>query len=161
MKSSDFDKLVEFVNVGGGLTPHNERAEELLEQSSRGEVFTFKEMTERDLKFHNCYFSLLRTIYRYLPPGFQKKVSEKNFYKWLKHLKGEYNVLFTYKDGTKLVEYDSLAFGNMSQKRFEEYIREQLPWIYENVIGAFFEGPIYDGILETIEEEYKKFLSLL
>ena len=49
----------------------------------------------------------------------------------------------------------------MSQKRLEEYIRLQLPWIYENVIGAFFEGEMYDGIISTIEEEWEKFLSKL
>jgi hypothetical protein len=70
-------------------------------------------------------------------------------------------VLFKFKDGTAMVEYESIAFGNMSQKRFEAYIREQLPWIYENVIGAFFEGAIYDGIVETIEKEYEIFLSKL
>jgi hypothetical protein len=161
MKDKDFNKLTEWLNVGGGLTPHNYNAIELLEQSARGEILMFKEMTERDLKFHDCYFSLLRYIYRYMPPKFREIVEEKNFYKWLKHLKGEYDIIFKFKDGTTLVEYESLAFGNMSQKRFEEYIREQLPWIYENVIGKYFEGDIYNGIVETIEEEYKKFLSKL
>jgi len=161
MTDKDFEKLGEWLNVGGGLTPYNSNAVELLEQSSRGEILRFKEVTERDLKFHNCYFSLLSYIYKYLPPKFKTEISEKNFYKWLKHLKGEYAILFEFKDGTKLVEYESIAFGKMSQKRFEEYIREQLPWIYENVIGKFFSGDIYNGIIETIEEEYKKFLAKL
>lgn len=161
MKDSDYEKLGEWLNVGGGLTPYNINATELLEQSGRGEILRFKEVTERALKFHNCYFSLLRYIWKYMPPDFKNKVAEKNFYKFLKHLKGEYNILFEFKDGTKLVEYDSIAFGNMSQKRFEEYIKEQLPWIYENVIGKYFKGDIYTGIIDTIEEEYKKFLSKL
>jgi len=49
----------------------------------------------------------------------------------------------------------------MSQDQFETYVKEQLPWIYENVIGAFYSDEIYAGIIDTIEEEYKKFLSKL
>jgi hypothetical protein len=60
-----------------------------------------------------------------------------------------------------MVEYDSIAFGRMSQKTFESYIREQLPWIYEEVLGSYFEGEMLDGIIETIEEEFKKFLAKL
>jgi hypothetical protein len=161
MKEKEFEKLTEWVNVGGGLTPTNTNAEELLEQSARGEIFTFKEMTERDLRFHRCYFSLLGYIYDYMPPSFKKKLRKEDFYRFVKHMRGEYEVLFTFKDGTKMVEYESIAFGNMSQKRFEAYIREQLPYIYENVVGAFFSGAMYDGIIETIEEEYKKFLAKL
>jgi hypothetical protein len=161
MKDSDFHKIQEWANVGGGLIPVSTNAIELLEQSHKGEVLSFLEVTNRDVKFHRCYFSLLNYIHSYLPAKFKKAVPEKNFYKWLKHLKGEYEILFTFADGTVLVEYDSIAFGRMSQKTFETYIREQLPYIYENVLGKFFEGEILDGIIETIEEEYKKFLSKL
>ena len=49
----------------------------------------------------------------------------------------------------------------MSQETFENYIREQLPWIYENVIGAFYSGQKYDGIIQTIENEFEKFLNKL
>lgn len=161
MTDSDYQKLIELSNVGGGFVPVNERATELLEQSHRGEVLSFLEATNRDIKFHRCYFSLLNYIYGYLPPAFKKKVPEEKFYIFLKHLKGQYSVLFEFSDGTRLVEYESIAFGRMSQKTFENYIREQLPWIYQNVIGKFFEGDIYDGIIQTIEEEYEKFLSKL
>jgi hypothetical protein len=161
MTDKDYDRLMEWENVGGGLTPFNDNAIELLEQSSRGEILTFLEVTDRDLNFHRAYMSLLGFIYDYLPPNFKKAVKKNNFYRWLKHLKGQYQVLFEFQDGTKLVEYDSIAFGRMSQKSFESYIRSQLPWIYSEVIGKFFTGKIYDGIIETIENEYKKFLSKL
>lgn len=161
MTDKDFHRIIELSNVGGGFIPVNSNATELLEQSHRGEVLSFLEITNRDLKFHRCYFSLLSYIYDYLPKSFKSKVEKDNFYKFIKHLKGEYEVLFEFADGTKLVEYDSIAFGKMSQKSFENYIREQLPWIYENVIGKFFEGDIYNGIIDTIEDEYKKFLSKL
>ncbi len=161
MKKTDYDKLSEWLNVGGGLTPHNQQARDIIEQSSRGEILTFDNKTFRDLAFHRCYFLLLNTIYDYLPKKFKETVSKDKFYHFLKHLKGEYEVIFTFKDGTKLVEYESLSFGRMNQTRFEEYIREQLPFIYENIIGAYFKGDIYTGIVNTIEEDFKKFLSKL
>ncbi len=162
MKKSEYDKLVQFVNVGGGVTPVNENATELLEQSSKGEIFTFKNITARDLKFHNCYFALLSFIYGYMPKSFKDIIPEKKFYYWLKHLKGEYDVVFTFKDGSTMVEYESLAFGNMSDQRFKSYIKEQLPWIYSNVINPVYPDPdIFKGITETIENEFEKFLSKL
>jgi hypothetical protein len=161
MKKSDYDKLTEWTNVGGGLVPYNDNAKELIEQSSRGEIFAFDNKTYRDLKFHRCYFSLLNFIYDYLPSKFKETIPESRFYYFLKHLKGEYEVIFTFKDGTTMVEYESISFGRMDQNRFKEYIREQLPWIYENVIGLYYKGDMYTGIIQTIEEEYKKFLSKL
>jgi len=161
MNNSDFDKLVELCCVGRGWTPANSNAEELLDSMTRGEIIAVREVTQRDLKFHRAYFSLLNFIYDYLPLSFKRKVPKQHFYKFVKHLRGEYDVLFEFKDGTKLVEYPSISFGRMSQKRFEGYIREQLPWIYENIIGAFFEGEIYKNIIETIEMEYEKFLQKL
>jgi hypothetical protein len=158
MKKSDYDKLQEWINVGGGLTPYNDNAKELLEQSSRGEIFTFQNVTKRDLNFHRCYFALLNFIYGYLPSNFKESVPNERFYHFLKHLKGEYEIIFEFKDGTKMIEYESISFGRMNQQRFKEYIREQLPWIYENVIGRFYDGEMYSGIIETIEEEFEKFL---
>jgi hypothetical protein len=119
------------------------------------------EVTNRDVKFHRGYFALLNFIYGYMPPQFKKKVSEKHFYLFIKHLKREYNVIFTFQDGTTMVEYDSIAFGKMSQKTFQEYIKNQLPFIYSDVLGAYFEGDMLNGIIDTIEEEFKKFMSKL
>ena len=161
MKDTDYLKLVEMYNVGSGLLPVNQRAIEIIEQSDKGEVLSFIEVTQRDLKFHRCYMSLLAFIYGYLPETFKHQVPKDKFYIYLKHLKGQYDVLFEFADGTKMVEYESISFGRMSQKQFESYVRDQLPWIYTNVIGQFFEGPIYDGIIETIEEDYKKFFAKL
>lgn len=161
MKKSDYDKILEFANVGGGLMPANENASELLDTLSKGEIVPMKEITARDIKFHRCYFALLKFIHGYMPSAFIKKIPEGKFYYFLKHLKGEYEVIFTFQDGTQMVEYESISFGRMSQKSFEEYIKLQLPWIYENVIGEYYEGDMYTGIIETIEDEFKKFLSKL
>lgn len=161
MKDYEFYNIINLVNVGGGWVPANENAQELLDASGKGEIISVLEVTSRDLSFHKAYFGLLKFIWNYMPAAFQKKVPQCHFYLWLKHLKGHYKVLYEFKDGTKMVEYESLSFGKMSQKTFENYIREQLPWIYENVIGAYFDGDIYNGIIDTIEEEFKKFLSKL
>lgn len=161
MTDKDYNKSLQLVWVGGGFLPANERASELAEQCRNGEILSFMEITDRDIKFHRAYMSLLAFIYGYLPPQFKSVVPKDKFYQFLKHLKGQYKVLFSFKDGTQLVEYDSIAFGNMSEKRFKEYVKEQLPWIYTNVIGEFFKDEIYDSIIATIELEYEKFFSKL
>jgi len=161
MKDQDFYNIINLSNVGGGFIPVNEKAQELLDNSVRGEVISFLEVTDRDLRFHRAYFSLLGFIYDYLPNKFKRKVRKDQFYIWLKHLKGQYDVLFEFQDGTKLVEYESISFGRMSEKTFENYVRLQLPWIYENVIGKFFEGEIKIGIIETIEKDYERFFAKL
>ena len=161
MTDSDYNNILEFVNAGGGLLPANQNANDLIEQSSKGEVMAFQEITQRDLKFHRCYMSLLGFIYDYLPQNFHKKVPKKNFYQFVKHLRGDYDVVFKFADGSQLVEYKSIAFGRMSQKTFEAYIRESLPYIYEQIIYKLFDDNIAKSIIETIEEEYKKFLAKL
>lgn len=161
MTDKNFHKLMDFAYVGGGLIPVSANAIELLEQTGNGEVLSFLEVTNRDIKFHRCYFSFLGFIYDYLPNSFKSKILKDNFYKFIKHLKKEYKVLYVFADGSQQIEYDSISFGKMSQKDFENYIREQLPFIYTEIIGAYFEGDIYNGIIETIEEEYMKFLSKL
>ena len=161
MTDKDFQKRMDFAYMGGGMIPVSPNAIELCEQSDNGEVLSFVEITNRDVKFHRCYFALLNFIYGYMPQKFKKVVPENKFYLWLKHLKGQYEVLFMFSDGTSLVEYDSISFGRMSQKTFEIYTREQLPYIYTNVLGKYFEGDILNGIIDTIEEEFKKFLSKL
>ena len=161
MSDKELNKLVDFYNAGGGLLPVNDKAHELMDQLSHGEVISFKEVTARDLRFHKCYMSLINFIYGYMPKSFKDAVPKGKFYMWLKHLKGNYEVLFEFQDGTKLVEYESISFGRMSEKRFKEYVKEQLPWIYTEVLGKCFEGQIYDNIIATIEEEYKKFFAKL
>jgi len=147
--------------VGGGLIPVSPNAIELLEQTRKGEVLSFLEVTARDISFHRGYFALLKFIYGYMPPQFKDKVPERFFYQFIKHLKNEYTVLFTFKDGTSMIEYKSIAFGKMSQKSFEAYVREQLPFIYSDILGAYFEGDMLNGIIETIENEFEKYLAKL
>jgi hypothetical protein len=161
MKDTDFHNLSAWKDVGGGFVPDNDIAHDIKDQSKFGQVHYFKDMQPRDLKFHRCYFSLLNFIYAYLPKKFKDTIPDEKFYIFIKHLKGEYEVLFEFNDGTKWIEYESIAFGNMSQKRFENYVREQLPWIYEGILAKYFKDELYDGIIQTIEDQYKVFLSKL
>ena len=190
MKQEDYLELIELCYIGGGYIPHNIKAKEFSEDISKGEIVPFKEMSQRDIKMHRCYFSLLNFIYGYLTKKFKEAVPKDSFYKWLKHLKKEYKVVYSFIDmdkieaiidycieldidaekaskiaskfgKTDMIEYDSISFGRMSQDKFETYVKELLPYIYEHVIGKFYEGDIYTGIIDTIEQQYEKFLSKL
>jgi hypothetical protein len=162
MTDRDYDRLSEWSNEGtGALLPFNDVAKNLTDICRRGEILTFLELTDRDIKFHRCYMSLVVYIYDQLPNRFHKKLRRKNFYKYLKHLKGQFDIITRFDDGTVLVEYESISFAKMSQKQFENYIREQLPWIYVKVIGKYYKvnGWRYNRKIESIEYEYEKFLS--
>lgn len=161
MTDKDYAKIIELTYMGGGFIPFNENAINLSESCVKGEVLAFMEVTARDLNRHRGYMALLKFIYGYLPAKFKNKIPEAKFYKWLKHLAGDYDVDFEFQDGTKLVEYKSISFARMTEKEFKEYIKNQLPFIYENVIGKFFEGEIYNNIIDTIEEEFERYLSKL
>jgi hypothetical protein len=89
------------------------------------------------------------------------EVPEKYFYKFLKIYEKEYKLIYEFKDGDKLIEVDSIAFGNMSQKRFENYVRDQLPKIYDRVIYRLFQLDEAAAIIENIEVEFEKYLNNL
>lgn len=161
MTDTEFNTLHEMAFTGGGWEPANQNAQELMDIASPGTIYTFKEVTGRDIKRLRCYFSLLNYIWEYMPDHFKVKVPVGKFYLWLKHLKGDWDVVFEYADGTKLIEYTSISFGKMSEHEFKAYIRNQMPWIYEKVIGLMYDGDVYDGIVDTIEEDYKSFFAKL
>jgi hypothetical protein len=162
MKDTDFQKICEFSTAGGGLLPVNQQAIELIDNCSSGEVISLIEVTNRDAVFHRAYFSLIGYIYDWLPKTFKQKVTKDKFYIFLKHIKGDYDVIFEFKDGTKFIEYQSIAFGRMSQKNFAAYVKNQLPFIYTNVIEALYINVAdSDRIIAAIEDEYQKFLTKL
>jgi len=50
----------------------------------------------------------------------------------------------------------------MSQKSFEEYVRNQLPFIYGEVIQVLYKDKATsDRVILAIEDEYQRFLSKL
>ena len=161
MKTTDYQKLYQFAYVKGGWIPENQKALDLSEQTPEGTVVSFTEATDRDLKFHACYFKLLKYIWDLMPGKFHADVQSGKFYGWLKHLRGEYDVVFEFNDGTKMIEYHSVSFGKMTQIEFETYVREQLPWIYGSVMGLCYKGDQYDRILEDVETEFETFLRQL
>jgi len=162
MKDTEFNKICEFTSAGTGLLPFNQNAIELVDAVTSGEVISLIEVTARDVKFHRAYFSLIGYIYDWLPKSFKSKISKDKFYIFLKHLRGDYDVIFEFRNGSKYIEYHSIAFGRMSQKRFETYVREQLPFIYGEVIQVLYpEKETSDRIIAAIEDEYEKFLSKL
>lgn len=173
------------------FVPSNENAINLAQNSALGEVIYLQEVSARDLNFHKAYMSFLSFVWGFMPNKFKSVIAKNVFYKFLKHLKKSYSVVYSFKDGEKrdeitetlklykkelrltykainkiaelfgkieLVEYESISFGRMTEARFHEYIKEQLPYLYSNVIGAFFEGERLDDIIFTIEKEYKSFL---
>ena len=194
MSDQDFDKLLLMKYAGGGWLPGNENAEQISDTAKMDSELWVLEVGNRDLNFHRCYMSLVSHIWDFMPPPFKTKVPKKHFYQWLKHLKRNYSVIYSFKDDAKreeiktylkenkkkfrityktidtisemfgkldLVDYDSISFGRMSQQRFEDYVREQLPWIYEQVIGKFYKDELYNEIIDQIEDGFKKFLSKL
>lgn len=161
MRSDDFAKLVELKYTGGLFIPNNDNAHALCDLLRQGDVVSFHEVTQRDVKFHRCYFQLLGFIYEYLPESFKRKVPKDRFYIFLKHLEGNYDVVYKFKDGSEMIEYRSIAFGKMSQKQFEEYIANQLPFIYANILGAYFDLDTLNSIISTIEEEFRNMLKKL
>jgi hypothetical protein len=163
MSDKDYDRLSEWVNEGGALTPFNQLACELSDSAKKGEIITMLEMTDRDLKFHRCYMSLIGFIYDQLPIRFHKKLQKKYFYRYLKHLKGQFDIITKFDNGIVLVEYESIAFGRMSEHSFRDFVKNQLPWIYSDVIGKYYKvgGWRYNRKIDSIENEYEKFMSKL
>lgn len=164
MKDKDYERLSEWVNEGtGALLPYNDIAHDLADVVKKGEIVAMLEVTDRDIRFHRCYFSLLNFIYDQLPRRFRQKLPKRHFYRYLKHLKGQFNIITQFDNGIVLVEYESLSFAKMSEHTFREYIRLQLPWIYSDVIGKYYKigGWRYNRRIENIEMEYQKFFSKL
>lgn len=159
MKDSEFNKLLEFSVTGGGMLPANQAAVDLIDNCAHGEVISLMEVTARDITYHRAYFSLLGYIYDWLPTRFKQTISRDRFYVFLKYIKGEYDVIYTFADGLQFIELRSISFGKMSQKTFAEYVRNQLPVIYSEVIGRLYQKQDADRIIASIEDEYKIFLS--
>lgn len=161
MKDTDYAELLEFIPANGCLIPANSKAMDLMSISKNGEKITMKNISMRDTAFHKCYFSLLNYIWTMMPPHFRAKIPCEDFYKFLKMMQGEFEEIFEFKDGRKMIEYKSISFGKMNEQQFKTYVAEQLPVIYEDLIMQMFKADQATLVIESIEEQYKKFLSML
>lgn len=161
MKHEDFLKLITFAKIGEDLVPvsnHTDLINELIE----GQTVFLKLVNTRDIAMHRCYFAILRYIYRCLPPAFTNKIKIAKFYKWIQTLKKDYDVLFEFSDGTRLLDYNSISFANMNEFDFTNYIKDQLPFIYENIIRPFYNNDeSYNNIINCIEDEFSIYLAKL
>ena len=182
----------EIKEVNGCFSVTNEYGVSLSQEMEPGEIIYMNPIKARDIKFHKAYMAFLGYIWDYLPDKFHEAIPKTQFYLFLKHLRGDYDVRYRFKDINKreaiklwlkahkkqfrityktidkiadywskmeLLEYKSLSFGRMNEDRFHDYIKNQLPFIYSEVIGRFYEGDEYNNIISTIEEEWEKFLS--
>lgn len=161
MKPEEYQKTLEFAKVGEGLVGANDFTIDFLQNIGEGEILNFKHLKNRDLSLHRCYFSILNFIYGYMPNNFKLVVKEQSFYTFLKYLNNEINVLFEFKDGRKIIEPISISFAKMNNQEFKDYVKNQMPNLYENLIRALFSDEVSKSIIETIENEYQKFFSVL
>lgn len=161
MTTDNYTELIEFEHQQGLFKPINQRAVDFASNLRHKEIVYLEDKGKRDLKFHKAYFALLNYIYSWMPENFKLKVPEGYFYKFLKELLGEYKVIYTFKDGQTLKDYTSIAFGKMSQKTFEEYVKNQLPLIYDNLIHVLFDDDKAEMVIENIENEFEKFMERL
>lgn len=142
--------------MGNALIPINDKAVELMALTRHGEHLILKDATKRDTQFHRAYFGLLRYIYELLPKSFKNKCPEDKFYLFIKELQGDY---VEYNIGTQVIkEYNSISFGRMSQKKFEEYVATQLPFIYTDIVQPLYPDK-YEQIIKLIESEWESFLN--
>jgi hypothetical protein len=163
MKHEEYLKLLQFAKVGEGLIPANSKAIDIIQNLESGEVVYMKKSQARDIKLHNCYFSLLAYIHSFLPSDFKKQVKVKHFYKWLKTAKGEYDIIYEFKNHPAQIEYISISFSKMDNLEFKEYVKEQMPYILYKVIPEFYKNNLKKAIKinDNIEENYESFFSVL
>ncbi len=158
MKHNDFQSLIHLAYTDGKFIPTDiSICNDLIE----GEIITLKHIQTRDLSMHKCYFALLNYIWKWMPKKFQSQVPSSKFYKWLQTLKKEYKVLFTFADGSEMIEYESISFARMDEYKFRIYVKEQLPFINENLINKLFDEETASNIIEDIEKEFEKYFTKL
>ena len=99
---------------------------------------------------------------------FKDELKKQEIAAYLKEHKKEFRI--TYKviekisetlGKSELIDYISISFGRMNQSQFEQYVKEQMPFLYSSVIGAFYDGEEYQNIIDTIEKYYQKFFDKL
>lgn len=161
MTDKDYKQLLSFKNMqGSALIPANDNALDLMNNLKNSELVAFTNVTPRDIKLHRCYFAFLNEVYGYLPIKLKKAIKKCNFHNFIKHLKGDYDILYEFNDGTKLVEYHSISFGRMNNTRFKEFVKDQIPFIYEMLLTALG-SDLANAAIETLEEDFENMFDKL
>jgi hypothetical protein len=161
MKDKDFKKLLQFKNMkGSALVPHNAAAHEFLDYLKQNEIVTLKNVTARDLKLHQCYFVLLAEVWGYMPKVFRDKIEKGRFYEWIKIYQGRYNILYEFRDGNKMIEVESISFGRMNNNKFKDYVKDQLPVLYE-ILLIGLDNELANDAIETIEQNFERYFAKL
>jgi len=161
MTDKDYTKLLSFKSMhGSAMIPFNSNAIEFNEQVKNDDIVYFKNVTKRDLSLHRGYFLMLADVWGFLPVTFKNKVSKEYFYTWLKLYQGKYKVIFKFKDGRELIEYESISFSKMDNNQFKDYIKTQIPVWYE-LFQELLPNDFANSAIETIEENFERLLSKL
>ncbi len=139
------------------LIPNQIETGEWIEQLKDGVQVYMEHIQSRDLGMHNGYFMILGYIHDRLPSTFRSKIPKKHFYKFIKTLSKEYDVIYLFKDGVPMIEYKSISFAKMNQESFRQYFNNQLSIIYEEILIPMNK----DYLMDEINAEFEKMLSKL
>ena len=158
MTTDNFLELKSFkAHKGQVLVPNQIETAEWLELLKDNAQVYLKFIEARDIGMHRGYFKILSFIYDKLPLRFRKTCLKHHFYKFVKMLCNEYDVVFEFKDGRKMIEYKSISFAKMNQAKFKDYFNEQLSVIYEELLIPLE----CDYIMDEVNAEFDKLLSKL
>jgi hypothetical protein len=161
MTHDNYKDLLIFKSVqSSALIPDNAKAIEFLDQIKNGKTVVFQNKTPRDLAFHKGYFKLLSSAYDWMPKLFKDQVKEGEFYEWLKQYNKQYDVKYQFKDGRQWIKTTSISFGRMNKQQFEDYVRDQIPTIYEVLMMAL-PDEVANAAIATLENDFERYLSRL
>jgi len=138
---------------GTGLFPTDLESEEIIKALTSEDNYNIALNADRNLKMHRAYFSLLHFVWENLPEKLQRKCPKKHFYKLLKKLQGRFEVIQISPE-TELVEYESVAFDKMGQKRFHEVFKEDVEFIISDILPAFH----MEDFIPILVTEYERTL---
>jgi len=161
MTHDDYLKLILFRNIqNSALVPENELALDLLDSSKHNEVLAFRNVTPRDLKLHGGYFIMLTKVRKFLPKNIKDAISDKKFYSWVRIQSKQYDVDWDFGDGTKMITPHSISFGKMNNSQFKDYIKTQIPHIY-NIFMKYLPEYLANIAIMSIEEGFERFFTKL
>ena len=156
VKQKEFKQSIPFKVTTAGLLPTEGEARDFCYQHNGSEVF-MKPATNRDLKFHRCYFKVLDWLWWQMPLSFKKRVEQKDMYLLMKLIRGQYKVTMQFKD-IKHIEYDSISFGKMNEEVFKDYVNDSLTAFLNEILIPMNLGHIYDESIEEFEGFYMQII---